>query len=232
MIGDPVHPDFWKKCNECKKPMSYGARYFVCNVSTCNRPRHQLRFCSVSCWGPHVEVLRHRDSWAIEETAPTKSDWEKIVAGQMRLHLNSAPEPKKTVSAPVAPKPKTLAFVKKASGEEYRVVEDSQNHPKMDTAKHAVKEAVPSVTLAEQRSHSLDSPRGEQMNSDSLSNKDIPDDVLVVVSKLKAYIKARSDMNTSADVIDRLSDQLRRLCDQAILRARQDGRKTVMARDF
>jgi hypothetical protein len=58
------------------------------------------------------------------------------------------------------------------------------------------------------------------------------DEVLVVVSKLKAYIKDTADMNTSADVIDVLSDKIRRLCDGAVLKARQDGRKTVMARDF
>ena len=61
---------------------------------------------------------------------------------------------------------------------------------------------------------------------------DLPDDVLVVVSKLKAYVKAKADMNTSADVIDRLSDQMRILCDRAIESAKRDGRKTVMARDF
>lgn len=58
------------------------------------------------------------------------------------------------------------------------------------------------------------------------------DDVLVVVSKLKAYIRERSDMSTSADVIDVLSKKLRKLADEAIVRARNDGRKTVMARDF
>ncbi len=58
------------------------------------------------------------------------------------------------------------------------------------------------------------------------------DDVLVVVSKLKAYIRERSDMSTSADVIDILSKKLRKMADEAIVRARNDGRKTVMARDF
>ncbi len=57
-------------------------------------------------------------------------------------------------------------------------------------------------------------------------------EILVVVSKLKSYIKAKADMNTSADVIDLLSDRLRRLCDAAIVNARNEGRKTVMARDF
>lgn len=57
-------------------------------------------------------------------------------------------------------------------------------------------------------------------------------DVLIVVSKLKTYIKARSDMSTAAEVIELLSDKVRALCDDAIQKARADGRKTVMNRDF
>jgi histone H3/H4 len=57
-------------------------------------------------------------------------------------------------------------------------------------------------------------------------------DVLVVVSKLKAYIKAKSGMNTSDGVISVISDQVRQLCDQAAANAQRDGRKTVMDRDF
>lgn len=57
-------------------------------------------------------------------------------------------------------------------------------------------------------------------------------EVLVVVSKLKAYIKATGEMNTSGDVIDALSDKIRNLCTEAINNAKEDGRKTVMARDF
>jgi hypothetical protein len=62
--------------------------------------------------------------------------------------------------------------------------------------------------------------------------EDLPRDVLIVVSKLKKYIRSRSDMNTSDNVISVLSDHLRRLCDQAIRQAAQDGRKTVLDRDF
>ena len=61
---------------------------------------------------------------------------------------------------------------------------------------------------------------------------DLPEDVLVVVSKLKAYVKARSGMNTSDGVVDVLSSKLRKLCDAAIEVARADGRKTVLDRDF
>jgi hypothetical protein len=60
----------------------------------------------------------------------------------------------------------------------------------------------------------------------------LPQDVLIVASKLKDYIRAKSDMNTSANVLDRLSDIVRLLSDRAIEEARRDGRKTVMDRDF
>ncbi len=61
---------------------------------------------------------------------------------------------------------------------------------------------------------------------------DIPRDILIVVSKLKSYIKARADMNTSGDVAEVLSDIVRTECDKAIEKARSEGRKTVMDRDF
>ena len=60
----------------------------------------------------------------------------------------------------------------------------------------------------------------------------IPKEILIVASKLKDYIRARSDMNTSADVMDILSDFVRSKCDEAIDHARQEGRKTVLDRDF
>lgn len=57
-------------------------------------------------------------------------------------------------------------------------------------------------------------------------------EVLVVISKVKNYIRAQSQMNTAGSVAEALSDQVRRLCDQAIENARKDGRKTVMDRDL
>ncbi len=57
-------------------------------------------------------------------------------------------------------------------------------------------------------------------------------DLLVVASKVKQYVRERSDgMNTSATFLDTLSDQIKRLCDQAIQNAKADGRKTVKDRD-
>jgi hypothetical protein len=65
-----------------------------------------------------------------------------------------------------------------------------------------------------------------------LNERDIPKDTLIVASKLKTYIRARSGMNTSESVLRVLSDQVRELTDQAIRNAAQDGRKTVMDRDY
>ncbi len=60
----------------------------------------------------------------------------------------------------------------------------------------------------------------------------IPRDILIVASKLKDYIRARSEMNTSAGVMDVLSEIVRSRCDEAIDQARREGRKTVLDRDF
>ena len=57
-------------------------------------------------------------------------------------------------------------------------------------------------------------------------------EVLIVASKLKNYIRGKSGMNTSAAVMEALSNRVRQLCDQAIENAKRDGRKTVMDRDF
>jgi hypothetical protein len=61
---------------------------------------------------------------------------------------------------------------------------------------------------------------------------EIPHDILIVVSKLKQYVRARSGMNTSDSVMEVLSRRIRAMCDDAIQRARDDGRKTIMDRDF
>lgn len=57
-------------------------------------------------------------------------------------------------------------------------------------------------------------------------------ETLVVVSKLKSYIKDKADMSTSANVAERLSEKIRELCDEAIENAKSDRRKTVMDRDI
>lgn len=58
------------------------------------------------------------------------------------------------------------------------------------------------------------------------------DEVLVVVSKLKAFVKSQGNMSTSDGVFPVLSNHLRALAVKALRSAAQNERKTVLARDF
>ena len=62
-------------------------------------------------------------------------------------------------------------------------------------------------------------------------SKQAEGEILVVVSKIKDYIREQSGMNTSAGVMEVLSDRVRELSDVAIGNAKEDGRQTVMGRD-
>jgi hypothetical protein len=57
-------------------------------------------------------------------------------------------------------------------------------------------------------------------------------DILVVASKLKAYIREVAEMNTSDRVFGILSDHLRQLSRRAARHALDEGRKTILDRDF
>ncbi len=56
-------------------------------------------------------------------------------------------------------------------------------------------------------------------------------DVLVVASKVKAYIKSKK-MNTSAEAIACVSERVYCLIDEAIGRTQANGRKTVKGQDL
>lgn len=160
--------DVFRLCSSCKKPLKYGQRYYRCSVSTCNRKRTELTFCSVPCWEAHLPGMRHREAWAEETRAPTAAEH---------------------------------------AAELERIAREEQE-------REARKAGTTSVPL-------------EARMSD-----EIPNEVLIVVSKMKKYIKTRSGMNTSDGVVEVLSGEVRRICDEAIRRAGQAGRRTVMARDF
>jgi hypothetical protein len=159
-----VNENQWRRCSACKQPIEFGSTYWVCNVSTCNRKRTGLVFCSVSCWEVHLPDANHRETWAVEKMAPRASDVEAA---------SSAPAP--------------------ARRERRRIVRN----------------AAPGL------------PKG-----------DPPGEVLIVASRLKEYIRARSGFNTSERVLDPLSDIVRRVCDEAIQNAERAGRKTVLDRDI
>jgi histone H3/H4 len=65
-----------------------------------------------------------------------------------------------------------------------------------------------------------------------LRDPSLPKDVLVISKPLKEYIRAASDLRTSDTVVEVLSEKLRDMCDRAIERAKAEGRKTVLDRDF
>ena len=157
--------DFYKRCSTCKSPIEFGKTYYTCSVSTCNRLKLALFFCSVPCWEAHVPEARHRDAWAEQQKAPFR--------------------------------------------------------------------AVPAIPQAEQPSPPV---RARVVTAASATfaspDDDADDDALIVVSKLKRYIRVRSEMNTSDTVVGPLSNHLRQLCNEAIRNAARDGRKTVLDRDF
>lgn len=165
--GGPVtEANRWRRCSACKQPIALGATYWICNVSTCNRKRTGLAFCSVSCWEVHLPSANHREAWALERTAPATAD--------------AAEEPPAT---------------EKPAGRRVLV---------RDTPP-----AAPADGAA-----------------------DAPKEILIVASRLKDYVRARSGFNTSERALGPLSDIVRRVCDRAIDNAARDGRKTVLDRDI
>jgi hypothetical protein len=161
-------PGVFRRCSSCKQDIALGAKYWVCSVSTCNRSRTALAFCTTDCWDAHLGYVNHRESWAEERRAPLTLEAPAAPAA-------SAPprEPRRTVVSVVSPPEPAAA------------------------------------------------PRSEPAR-----------EVLIVASKLKAYIRERSDMNTSDRVFELLSDEVRRLADRAIEEARRNERKTVLDRDI
>ncbi len=111
----------------------------------------------------------------------------------------------------------------------------TQETPRVKVAAASV--GIPPATSAGTRSPAVTRRRVEvtqgspTLGTDSFAT-DVPVEVLVVVSKLKGYIKARSGMNTSDGVMKVLSHHIRILCDDAIRKAKAAERKTVMDRDF
>ena len=167
----------WRRCSSCKEWIGFETLYWVCNVSTCNRKRTGLVFCTVRCWDAHLSSMNHRESWAVEKNSPNPSEWR---AEQARAESDRRPaEPRQPERRLVRPAP-----------------------------------APPKVSAPEP------------------SPADVPREILVVASRLKSYILARSGMNTSDRVLAPLSDILRRVCDTAIENARRDERRTVLDRDI
>lgn len=175
---------YFRLCSSCKKELPFESSYYVCSVSTCNRKRTGLQFCSLPCFEAHVPVVRHREAWAEEQRAPSRAEWEREQAEERERERSEAS------GAQAAPR---------AAERERRIVGVGAK------------------------------PAGGPI---ALEEHGLPRDILIVASKLKQYIRARSGMNTSDGVMDVLSDIVRELCDGAIRKASAEGRKTVLDRDF
>jgi histone H3/H4 len=55
---------------------------------------------------------------------------------------------------------------------------------------------------------------------------------LVVISKVKKFIKEKADMNTSSGFFEPLNADIVKACRDAMAHAQKLGRKTVMGKDF
>jgi hypothetical protein len=187
----------YRLCSSCRKPIPYQTVYWACSVSTCNRKRTGLYFCSVACWDVHLPEARHREAWAEERRAPSREEAAREDAADEHA---GAPPPR----APAPPPPRAPTPAPAPA--------PSPAPPAEAPARRVVVAPRPAPAPAPE----VEAPR----------------EVLVVVSKLKSYVRAATGMNTSDGVIDVLSDHLRRLADAAARVAAGDGRKTIMDRDF
>lgn len=61
---------YYARCSVCKGEIKWGAAWYKCTVSTCNRTRIALQFCSTDCWDSHLPEARHRDPGFQEMRAP------------------------------------------------------------------------------------------------------------------------------------------------------------------
>jgi hypothetical protein len=108
--------------------------------------------------------------------------------------------------------------------------EDGDDAPAKREAPRAAEKPAPAPSVLRRESGG-DGPRRIAVPATPAAAP-APREVLVIASRLKDYIRQRYGMNTSDGVLEPLSDQLRALCDRAVLHARDDGRKTLLDRDF
>ncbi len=199
--------DYFKLCSSCKKPIGFEQDYFVCSVSTCNRKRLGLFFCSLPCWEAHLPMMRHRDAWAEQTKSPSQAAYEREqeeeAAAQARAASRSTPEAQDIAARNESARQQAVQ----------RALEEEDNAAQRAARLGVVKRGT------------------ETMGLPDIDDKDLPQDTLIVASKLKKYIRARSEFNTSDSVMAVLSEHLRKLSVEAIKTAARDGRKTVLDRD-
>lgn len=215
----------WLKCSACKTEIAYGATHWVCSVSTCNRNRMRLVFCSVACWDSHLSTVRHRDAGAIEARAPSKEQWQRELAAQ------DAAEP----ARPPVARPASAPAVRSRPGSQAPLGTVEAIRDGSDETRPHMAPPPPASTIATNapvRRVVGDASPASAAAVEGVTLSEVTDkDILIVVSKMKKYIRDRSGMNCSDAVAEMLSDHVRVLCDDAIRAAARDERKTVLDRD-
>ncbi|MES2964813.1 MAG: hypothetical protein V4760_13055 [Bdellovibrionota bacterium] len=194
--------EYWRRCSSCKTPINYSSKYYLCSVTTCTRKRLGYVFCSVHCWERHLPGARHRDAAAIEAQSPTMAAYEADLKSDSSVTILKPGETPPASSPAEAP--------------------TAPVPPPRPAAN--VPTTASSATLNDSRAP-------QRVIAKNQPGHGTDQEILVVASKLKAYIKARSDMSTSDSVMEKLSHKLRRIADAAIDKARSEGRKTVLDRD-
>lgn len=203
-------PERWRRCSACKQDIALGAVHWVCSVSTCNRKRTGLVFCSVDCWEVHLPTERHREAWAVEARAPDRPE--------------PAEPPPRTRRGAAKAEPKA-GSARSASSSTQTPAASSPARPSHVVRRAGVEREAP---RAETRSVGT-AATGSPTVGTGVAPED--DEILVVASRLKAYVRARSGFNTSDRVLPVLSRALRAICDEAIENARRAEQLTVMGRD-
>jgi hypothetical protein len=169
----------------------------------------------VPCWDSHVATLRHRDAWAEDKIAPSRDAWERELADQPPEPARAPAPARSSPPGPSSARPETLrgSLAPAASSARPETLRGSPPAPATAPLRRIVGEAPPP-------------------SADGPVLSDVADrDILIVMSKLKKYIKDRSGMNCSDAVADVLSEHVRALCDDSIRAAGRDERKTVLDRD-
>lgn len=252
-MNHPSEPrETWRTCTSCRLPIGFEVPHFRCSISTCNRKRTFLVFCSLPCWEAHREETNHRDGWAVTATSPTPELWRAEV-GQDRARLaEKGRRADATAPETLAAKMDAQAGVKKGPREPLIVVTRFKDYvankapmsvsdgvfPVLsDHVREIVnRAAVLSVshgrkTLLDRDVLPLIQPKlSARLHAGSPAAKS-PEEILLVVSKFKHYVKAAHGMNTSDGVALPLSDHLRRIATESIRNAGRDERKTLLGRD-
>lgn len=239
---------FWRRCSNCKDEIPLGGKYWMCSVTSCSKARAPVQFCSPDCWAVHNEVENHKSAWAVEHLAPKTNDPQAATATEPKGEKAEKPRPAASVKPGVANRstassPPTASAAARVEGGEVLIVVSRlkefirQKSNGMSTSDQVVgplsdrvrKMADGAITSARTNN------RKTVLDRDlvrAASTPELKGEVLIVVSKLKEYIRAQSDLRTSDELPDALSEEIRRVCLFAIENARKDGRKTVMGRDI